>query len=241
MAYRFNPFAFLFETNNWPHARTLRSSLTTKLADAARVIMGEYTHAGLFDYATLFIPASIQILYYWCKQEKLNLFSSPEVKLLAESFYYPLGFLNVVGSGLRHLVGYTLTALTSPITLLVHGVSRLVDGTGMEDALDVQGTYNNRSMTLRRYVGDSNIDELTAEVKKTQKGYEVSLKIPSYQSQERLTVEIKDTRTAQSQPNIYALFSHNIGGAATYVELNAANPLNKDSSQFAELENAIRP
>ncbi|MBA2656569.1 MAG: hypothetical protein H0U70_06230 [Tatlockia sp.] len=134
----YNPFAELFETKVYPHARTKRTSLGRKIVDTFNVIAGrepffsDKPHLGLFDYATLFIPAILVILVNWCGHQ-------PKQNLFAGVIYIPLILINIPLILLRYTFAALGTLVSLPFIIAAHILSYSVDTEVFEEALAIQG------------------------------------------------------------------------------------------------------
>ncbi|CAM2949331.1 hypothetical protein [Legionella worsleiensis] len=152
---RFNPFSFLNESRDNPHARTLRTSFSEKLGDTFSVFCGEIyprreeARMGLFDWATLGIPAFLA-------RSEVYMSNSYNPWFLLLKF--PVYGLNRMLDISRFLVSVIATFTAAPITFLAAGIVRLVDRiqcpNGLEEVGMVQGNVKSNWMSSSKPVNE---------------------------------------------------------------------------------------
>lgn len=137
-----HPLKGIIESTRFPHARTLRTSFVQKIKDAFFVFAGTIlggtstktssfngevstetyyqNHAGLLDYATLFIPRLINYLFALAWWETNNAF----LNFLGALLFIINGPLLLA----RYLIAGALTIISLPIILAVEFVSYFIMG-----------------------------------------------------------------------------------------------------------------
>ncbi|CAM2949472.1 hypothetical protein [Legionella worsleiensis] len=152
---RFNPFSFLNESRDNPHARTLRTSFSEKLDDTYSVFYGDvYTSSrdarmGLFDWATLGITAFLA---------RSEVYMNNSTTLWSLLLGVPVYALNRMLDIPRFLVSFIAKIAAAPITFLVSEIVRLVDRiqcpNGLEEVGMIQGTVKSNWMSSSKPVNE---------------------------------------------------------------------------------------
>jgi hypothetical protein len=229
----YSPFAGIFETKTHSHARTLRTSFSTKLTDAFDIIAGgvltDTNHFGLFDYFTLFIP---HLFLEWLKEADYEAFS----KLLLPFF--------IILLGARFVIAAIGTILCLPIIAIVHGISNLIARQTYSEALEVIGKSNEQEqISLREHLikRKLNLDDLDSTCKRVDdNNYELELKdrrsyykdpFLNYRNPFLIKISKEDGIVKQST-NIHALFSLNIARAASNLENTQDHTFTNDDKNF---------
>ncbi|MGQ3892657.1 hypothetical protein [Legionella sp. CNM-4043-24] len=133
---KFNPFSFLFESPDSPHARSLRTTFSEKWMDAFRVFYGDARarraepRMGIYDWLTLFIPAGLNRMEVYLEQTPDSSFSF---------MYKPLQLLNNALTVPKAMVSIIAAIVTTPVILITAGVVRAIDGDGRERLLEIVG------------------------------------------------------------------------------------------------------
>ncbi|WED43180.1 hypothetical protein [Legionella cardiaca] len=217
-----NPFFGIIETRNTPHARTLRTSLTTKFKDAFSVFSGSKGHWGLFDYPTLFLAAAAIEFLRWCLQNKAN-------NKLAFILLIPAAIINIPLYIVRLAVAGLATFITAPITLLVHAIASHLSRKTKEEALSLRGkTPEGSYVTLNDLLTQKNIDleDLLARVKKVEKeqSTELHLEFAQVKTNDEGNTEISPIKEYDVQVDLTqkralsSFFKLNIGKIVTLPE-----------------------
>jgi hypothetical protein len=163
------PLAEIVETQTYPHARTLRTSFVQKLQDTFYAIAGKLPilarkpHVGIFDYLTLYIPTGLLFLMEWCLEKARGNF-------LATVLLTPVVLINISLLIARVAFSVVATILFSPITAIVHGISRLVAGQSHAEALSLVGQLKDGGeQILSDYLTQHHMDieELNVTIKKS--------------------------------------------------------------------------
>jgi hypothetical protein len=163
------PLAEIIETQTYPHARTLRTSFLQKLWDTYNAIAGKppilarKPHVGIFDYLTLYIPAGLLFLMGWCLENAGRNF-------LATVLVIPVVLINIPLLIARVAFSAVATLLFSPITAIVHGISRLSAGQSHTEALSLVGQLKNGGeQSLGDYLTQHHMDieKLNITIKKS--------------------------------------------------------------------------
>ncbi len=111
----------VFETNAYPHAKTLRTSFVRKLMEAFGFLSGNWDFKGnifslgLFDYLTLGIPCLFHFLRGWCERKK-------NTNVLSGILYYLVQGISVLLVGLRVVFSVVGILAALPIVALVHWI-----------------------------------------------------------------------------------------------------------------------
>lgn len=237
-----NPFHFIFESEIYPHARTLRTSLGRKFLDSFSVIHGDMSVTkeeptfGLFDVLTLGLPGALARLDAWITERYNQLRRNDEDSDLEATLYIVSTVVNFIFNQVPRFLFSGIAAIVAflPITLPTHLITNLFDkyrddsmskalsleGTGnktLKEALTWHNSYNNTS-------GLHNIEELQSEK----------------QSEETIVLYLpddggkwvrRDLFTFRYRPNdqgVKALFTHNIG--------QVTNQFPDQAKQFAQQE-----
>lgn len=146
-----NPFCRIIETKTSPHARTLRSTFLQKLSDTFFVfsarqpryflneILDLTSHsrvAGLFDYATLFIPKLLAMLSEEVSGRLLERvrYSHPGIKIPIFILTSPIFLLNFLCKVARLLSAGAFTLLSIPLVILIHGFAQ-IEGRKLKEEL----------------------------------------------------------------------------------------------------------
>lgn len=149
-----NPFNELFESNKYPHARTLRTSFIQKFWDTFNALTGNAPffnrnpHLGIFDYLTIGISASLYLLMVW-SWDKVG------KNVLANLLIIPVTLINIPITITRFAFGIVGTIVLSPLTALIHGISKCFAGNSLEEALSLTGS---ESGSLKNYLEKAHID-----------------------------------------------------------------------------------
>lgn len=164
LGFRFSPFSWLFETQEYPHARTLRSSLPHKFKDSFFVATGKINDknntivTGLFDYVTGFIPFALLGVLLW------SLFNIKTIP--GKIVFVPALLLNIPLLLCRVLFGAAVMLGFSLITLAVHGISCIVAKKTFDTALtyseEISESGEQESLTAFLEKNHCGLDDLTA-------------------------------------------------------------------------------
>jgi|GEM_PF-4594860 len=133
---KFNPFSFLFESEVSPHARTLRTNAIEKLRDAYFTFYGnarasrEEPRMGIYDWATLFIPAALGHAEVYLKNHTQSRFSF---------MHSPLYYLNKLLVIPKFIFSLVAAVITAPVTLATAAIVRVIDGDGMDEVMAIEG------------------------------------------------------------------------------------------------------
>jgi hypothetical protein len=230
---RFNPFHNIFETPNYPHARTLRTNLGVKFRDSFNVINGNTRsrhgreRMGLFDYATLFIPAYLNRLEIYLDKQGSGM--APVV-----------WFANLFHRIPRFFLSLTATMLAFPVTLGIHGIARLVDNLSDQNLDDALRTQNQEGQTLLSFIHQhrSILGGHRHSIERLQATYDdkqVEMTLPRF----------KGGRTdpfiiANTDPHYAALFTHNIGGMRKVSTVGFVNLDTQGSPSVDKVAETIR-
>lgn len=241
-----SPFADIFETKTYPHARTLRRSFLQKLWDSFFVLLGKpfnkpNWHFGVFDYLALFIPRLLALLTNGLFEHA----SSHLVKLLILLLFLVSIPLMIA----RGVFAAVTTILFLPLIALVHGISRLVSDEDRAAALCLKGKLENgkeQSLNDCLVENDLDLEELDATLSKESEndgscsssyqlmvwkkitessvGKDVDVSSLAFSVEIKINQD-KGTKKAQTADktqadNIHAFFRLNLAKVVTYIEGN---------------------
>ena len=152
------PLANIIETNAYPHARTLRTTLNQKFWDSFNELAGQAPilsrkpHVGLFDYCTLFIPTGFLFLLTWCLENAGKSYT-------ANVLVIPVAIINIPLVITRLAFAAVAAILFSPITAIVHAFSRLFTKQSHNEALNLEGdTKEGTKQSLGQYLQKEKMD-----------------------------------------------------------------------------------
>lgn len=160
---RLFPLTNVFETEHFPHARTLRTSFLYKIKDTYNAIAGKIPgftsnyHLGIFDYLTLFIPLGLFFLTDFCD-------FSPKYEFLSVYLRISLLFISILLLIPRVVFSAVATILLLPIIAIVHVISQIVAGQSHTEALSLLGKKNHEEISLNDYLTGCNINIEKLEV-----------------------------------------------------------------------------
>lgn len=227
------PFAEIIETKTYPYARTLRTSLLHKIRDTYNVLVGESPilarnpHVGIIDYLTLFIPTSLLFLMGWCNARR---------NFIATSLVVPLVLINIPLLIGRIAFGVVATLLFSPITAIVHGISRPAAAQNYTKALNLVGQLKHGcEQRLGDYLTEHHIDIEELDIKLSRVEKKEKIGSGTYQLMfwrkpregedfddftAPFSVEIRQENgtNVKQAANIHALFKLNVGDVVRHIE-----------------------
>ncbi len=128
MNFSLNPFSFVFESKRFPNARTLRTTLRIKIADAYYVFAGTKKSFGIVDYLGMFFPALITKGYEaltWSHDFKKKLFLS-----------IPYGVVQLARAAVSSLLTILSIAVILPVNIVAYFASKKL----WEEAKETNGT-----------------------------------------------------------------------------------------------------
>ncbi|MBA3537715.1 MAG: hypothetical protein H0T84_14085 [Tatlockia sp.] len=245
-----NPFAFLFESKIYPHARTLRTSLGQKFLDSFNVFYGDTASEveatiGLFDIFTLGIPASLDRLTVYLSQRLDELLIEEELHPTSDwdiALVKAVKTLNFIFNQMPRFLFSTFFALVAflPITLPIHLIARTVDyfsDDSLSEALTVKnefgGTLQQALLASDESTELYDIEELKAEIRQTpSQTKEIYLYIPSEQGKREHNILLSRSLYDKTSYAIKALFTHNIGNIASLYPKEALETLEPASSNL---------
>ncbi|KTD40111.1 hypothetical protein [Legionella parisiensis] len=227
-----NPLHFIFESEIYPHARTLRTSVGRKFLDSFNVINGDMSTEeeeptlGLFDVLTLGIPAALARLDVFITERFNDLLRDDKTNSLELTLFAVGTVINFMFNQAPRFLFSGIVAIVAflPITLPTHLITILIDNfrdDSMSKAINLKGTgKGGEEKTLKEALtwhnpynkasGLYNIEELHSE------------KL----DEERVVLYLPDDGGKWSRRDLFifkyhsndqgvkALFTHNIGGVA---------------------------
>jgi len=215
-----HPFSFLRESEYFPHARTLRTSLWQKFKDSFRVLHGDMHPGkdqeptfGIFDICFLGIPTLIALADN--EIQKRDFGQTIKFVSFAVDFLFNAA-PRAIFSAILALIAFI------PITLPVFLVSKFIDSL-KQDSLKV-------ALSLETVTRDDRINKrlsLDDELKKSLVDYDIENIQCTKTIGDRASISYSDNKTFsygplftfsprpdKDNPAIKAFFSHNIGGIA---------------------------
>lgn len=230
-----NPFAFVFETKQFPHARTLRTTLPKKIEDAFYVIAGTKKTAGIIDYFGLFLPLALRRIHEYLeskttKEDNLNLLISSFLSLL----FIPFELIKIT----RNIVSLLLTLISLPVILSVSYIAQKKASPLKENIKQMRFTetsYDEKniitktsSKPIKSLFGHGlNVDTATSEIIEQEQEKLIQIWTSPIQRNLDMSLQAKPQRkiaiTTSTITNAQArfcpaFFQLNIGGAVTQME-----------------------
>lgn len=225
-----NPLHFIFESEIYLHARTLRTSLGRKFLDSFNVINGDMSTKkeptfGLFDVFTLGVPGVLARLDVFITERFNKLSRENKTNGLESTLFAVSTVVNFIFNQVPRFLFSVIVAIVAflPITLPTHIITRLIDNSrddSMSKALNLKGTGYGEEKTLQEALtwhnpynkasGLYNIEELHSE-KLDEERIVLYLPDDGGKWSRRDLLIFKYHSNDQS---VKALFTHNIGGVA---------------------------